>query len=187
MPKLIVKSGYIKSVKHIFNILEYAGNKVSKQEIVFKDNTIKIIDNCKKIDLSKYPGAKGVRVYYKDKENPDYFSSRNYDKYMEEKITVENIQTLELANDEEKNGPHDMKDLDFYKYLSYIENRLGVEKIDDKGLFSLEGNISISDAKRQVEQAEENGVTRFWSHIVSMDAIDAEEKDFNNREAWKNL
>ena len=187
MPKLIVKSGYIKNIKHIFNVMEYSGNKIDSQNIIFQDRTVLTVNKDEKVDLSKYGNVKGVCVHFKDDTTPYYFTKESYKANITEKVTVENIQTLEVTNNEEKNGPHDMKDLDFYKYLSYIENRPGVEKIDDKGLFSLEGNISISEAKRQVEQAVENGVTRFWSHIISMDAVDAVEKNFNNREAWKNL
>lgn len=80
--------------------------------------------------------------------------------------------------------PHEMKDLDMMRYLGYIEGRPGVEKEDGHGLFGVSGDVPISVARQMAEQHSDSTI---WSHIISMDEIEAKEKGYDQRSAWKDL
>ncbi|MEG0272517.1 MAG: MobP3 family relaxase [Hydrogenoanaerobacterium sp.] len=191
-PKLICKSGYIKDLAHVLNTLEYAGNKIAAQHIVFKDGTVLEVDPEARIALTKaeQEAVSGIRLSYKDGVGKDisYESYSLFTKEKTEAVRVHDLQTVQndetwLVNSDGKSY-HNIEDLDFFKYLPYVAERPGVEKEDGHGLFGLTGNIDIEQAKALATEYE-NSIK--WSHIISLDAQAAADAGFDCRSAWKDL
>ncbi|MEG0114803.1 MAG: MobP3 family relaxase [Hydrogenoanaerobacterium sp.] len=191
-PKLICKSGYIKDLAHVLNTLEYAGNKIAAQHIVFKDGTVLEVDPEARIALTKaeQEAVSGIRLSYKDGGGKDisYESYSLFTKEKTEAVRVHDLQTVQndetwLVNSDGKSY-HNIEDLDFFKYLPYVAERPGVEKEDGHGLFGLTGNIDIEQAKALATEYE-NSIK--WSHIISLDAQAAADAGFDCRSAWKDL
>ncbi|MEG0180130.1 MAG: hypothetical protein RR654_11310, partial [Oscillospiraceae bacterium] len=109
MPKLIDKCAYIKvGNTHMNNILEYAGNKIDKQKIIFSDNSSLEFDNEKKLDLDILQ-ADSKKVHYvilsyKDSYKEKLLSPAQYKK-LPSKITVDDTITLvpDLSNKKNNN------------------------------------------------------------------------------------
>ena len=191
-PKLICKSGYIQDIIHTLNQLEYAGNKIAAQFIVYKDGGVLEVDSETRITLtdSALTNVAGIKLDYKDggSKTVSYASYFKFTDESQESIRVHELQQVqddsELLVNSDGKSYHKMEDLDFYKYLPYIAEREGVEKENGHGLFGLTGNIDIEDAKAMALECEDSIK---WSHIISLDTIAAKESGFDHREAWKNL
>ncbi|RPF47705.1 hypothetical protein EDD70_0504 [Hydrogenoanaerobacterium saccharovorans] len=191
-PKLICKSGYIQDISHTLNQLEYAGNKIAAQFIVYKDGGVLEVDSETRITLtdSALTNVAGIKLDYKDggSKTVSYASYCKFTDESQESIRVHELQQVqddsELLLNSDGKSYHKMEDLDFFKYLPYIAEREGVEKEDGHGLFGLTGNIDIEDAKAMALECEDSIK---WSHIISLDTIAAKEAGFDHRAAWKNL
>ncbi|MEG0617476.1 MAG: MobP3 family relaxase [Oscillospiraceae bacterium] len=191
------------------NILEYAGNKIDKQKIIFSDNSSLEFDNEKKLDLDILQ-ADSKKVHYvilsyKDSYKEKLLSPAQYKK-LPSKITVDdtitlvpdlsnkkNIDNTEIqeldffANIDENKATHRLQDLDYDLYLGYIGERAGVEKIRGNGLFTnitKSGDISTKEAKEISDNYKGNIC---WSHIISLPTDDAKENGYDRRQAWSDL
>lgn len=190
-PKIIIKSGYIKSVTHALNILEYSGNKIAAQTVVFADGSKMTVDKEDIIRLNKaeQEQVSGIEVTFKD-GGSHVITYRQYRTFVNESrkaIRVDELTSVldeEVYVNDEGKQYHAMKDLDFFKYLSYIEARPGVEKVHGHGLFGLTGDISIEDAK---DLALKHEKSIKWSHIISLPEEDSARLGYNTRDAWANL
>ena len=70
------------------------------------------------------------------------------------------------------------------KYLSYIAERPGAEKIGKNGLFSDKGvPIVMSEIQDEIAHSKSN----VWTHIISMKREDAERLGYNTASAWMQL
>lgn len=189
-PRLICKSGYITDNSYFMNLLEYSGNKLASQRLVFWDGSTREVDVDKVIRLTagELTEVVGVHLCFKDGGGRTISYDTYLDKTVERQQMIRYSDVVTVQNDSQSfdgnSGPHEMKDLDFFKYLNYIEGRPGVEKDDDHGLFGLTGNIPIGDARAMAEVHERS---RKWSHIISMDAEDAARTGFDRRAMWQNL
>ncbi len=141
-PRLICKSAYITDTTHFFNILDYAGNKIQAQTILYKDGSSLGVDAETAIALSdsQLADVSGIRLEFKegDGKTISYESYRKLVTTSKQSVTVSNLEAVQddalLINANGK-AYHRMEDLDFFAYLSYIEGRPGVEKADGHGLF----------------------------------------------------
>lgn len=188
---MIVKSGYIKNVAHALNVLNYSGNKINRQIICFSDGSQREIPMSKRILLSEgeQKNVDELLIEFKDggMHSISYARYRDLTEETQESIRVN--QLTEVVDEEtymsaEGKQYHAMKDLDFFKYLSYIEARPGAEKVHGHGLFGLSGDVSIEEAK---EQALANEKTIKWSHIISLPEQDGARLGYDTRDAWANL
>lgn len=189
-PRLICKSGYMKSITYVLNTLEYSGNKFAEQEVLYKDGSVERVSGDKIVKLSpaQQNDVAGIRLYFKDGGSLQV----SYSTYVAKtELKTENLRVSEIENvrDDElefhvADGPHEMKDLDFFRYINYIEDREGVEKHNGHGLFGLSGDIDIDEAKMTAELYSD---CRAWSHIISLDTQDAIDTGYNNRTAWQDL
>ena len=190
-PKIICKSGYITSARHVLNTLDYAGNKIAAQSVLFRDGSVWEVDEGTRITLSKAQQEEvtGIRLTYKD-GGSKVITYEAYEKLTREKHSVITVEELELVEDEEllvnEDGKtyHRTQDLNFFSYLNYIEGRPGVEKSDGHGLFGLTGDIPIADAQNM---AMEYPQSRKWSHIISLETQGAKRTGFDRREMWAAL
>lgn len=190
-PKIIVKSGYIKSVVHAMNILEYSGNKIAAQAVVFSDGSKMTVDHEDIIHLNKaeQEQVSGIEIAFKD-GGSHVITYPQYRAFVDESAQTIRVDELTSVLDEatfvnaEGKQYHAMKDLDFFKYLSYIEARPGAEKVHGHGLFSLSGDVSIEEAKEQA-LAHEKSIK--WSHIISLPEQDGARLGYDTRDAWANL
>ncbi len=70
------------------------------------------------------------------------------------------------------------------KFVNYMAQRPGVEKLGSHGLFSQsDDKIDIDKVAEEVGQHE--GV--IWTHVISLHREDAERLGYNSADAWKNL
>ena len=192
-PKIIIKSGIISNIEHFFNTLEYSGNKINKQTILYSDGSRREVSTEERIILSEgeQKNVRGILIEFKDGGD---LATISYAKYRDlTEVTQECIRVEQLADvwDEEilltnVDGKqyHDTKDLEFFRYLSYIEGRPGAEKVHGHGLFGLTGDVSIQDAKALALEHEDS---IFWSHIISMPEGDSQRLGYDTRAAWANL
>ncbi len=190
-PKIICKSGYITSAQHVLNSLEYAGNKIEAQMILFWDGSTMEADEDTRIALTQAQrkSVSGIRLTYKD-GGSKVITYEAYEKLTQERRSVITVEELELVEDEEllvnEDGKayHRTQDLNFFSYLGYIEGRPGVEKSDGHGLFGLTGDVSIADAQTMAMEYKDS---RKWSHIISLETEGAKRTGFDRRDMWAAL
>lgn len=190
-PKIIIKGGYIADIEYFFNSVEYSGNKIDSQTVVFDDGSKREISTEQRVLLSEgeQKHVKGILIGFKDGGHA-MISYAKYRDLTEETQECIRVNQLNEVVDEERHVNaegkqyHAMKDLDFFKYLSYIEARPGVEKVHGHGLFGLSGDVSIEDAKEQA-LAHEKSIK--WSHIISLPEQDGARLGYDTRDAWANL
>ena len=183
MAKIICKSGYLRTQAHVLNLLEYAGNKIAYQELVYKDGACEKFSTNEKLEPKNPDRVQSVRIHFKDgaERVMDY---SEYVYCITKTVTLDQVVGVEEDADPGVKQPHEMKDLDMMRYLGYIEGRPGVEKEDGHGLFGVSGDVPISVARQMAEQHSDSTI---WSHIISMDEIEAKEKGYDQRSAWKDL
>lgn len=181
MAKLIVKSEYIESIQHMLNALEYAGEKLEAQELIYPDGTCTSYNADKFVNDDLLSKVKYVKLVLKDGSNR-IFSAAKYRQYVEEK--QEQKITYKITRADGTEEIRNVKDPSIY--LDYIAHRPGVEKNIglSHGLFDMHGAVDIAKAKTD---ALEHNSSIFWSHIVSLKRDDAERLGFDNRKAWENL
>lgn len=183
MAKIICKSGYLRTQAHVLNLLEYAGNKIAYQELLYKDGTKEEFATDEKLEPKASDQVQSVRVHFKDGAE----RVMDYSEYVcciTKTVTLDKVVGVEEDADTGAKQPHEMKDLDMMLYLGYIEGRPGVEKEDGHGLFGVGPDIPIFIARQMAEQHKDSTI---WSHIISLDEIEAKEKGLDCRAAWKDL
>lgn len=185
MPKVIVKSCYIKSSAHFINYLEYAGEKLEAQTLVFNDGTEFMADPDELLDVSKIENLRYVQIELKD-GTTRRFSSEKYQHYLIEEtekfLEIETVPVSGLSEEDEKS----LRNIPPEQYLNYIAFRPGAEKNPNcsHGLFGINGAVNMDTVKESVL---ENEKSYKWSHIISLTREDAEAAGFDNRKAWENL
>ena len=66
MAKIICKSGYLRTQAHVLNLLEYAGNKIAYQELVYKDGACEKFSTNEKLEPKNPDRVQSVRIHFKD-------------------------------------------------------------------------------------------------------------------------
>ena len=196
-PRLICKSGYIDNPLHLLNILEYSGNKIASQQIIYHDGSVRNVqaDDIITLPPAELPSVRCIRLGYKDGGGKElsYETYRDYTHKTLEPIRVNELTTIEddaaLLSSADGKQYHAIEDLNFFKYLDYVAERPGVEKEDGHGLFGFSGsgvtgNIPIEEARAMAEQYQDS---RAWSHIISLDGLSAHAAGYDSRAAWKDL
>lgn len=185
MPKVIIKSCYIKSSAHFINYLEYAGEKLEAQTLIFNDGTEFMADPNELIDVSKIKNLRYVQIELKD-GTTRRFNPEKYQRYLVEEtekyLEIETVPVSGFSEDDEKS----LRNIPPEQYLDYIAFRPGAEKNPNcsHGLFGINGAVNMDTVKGSVL---ENEKSYKWSHIISLTREDAEAAGFDNRKAWENL
>lgn len=166
MAKIILKSPYLKPIarRHIDTYIKYIA---TRDGVMPAENTDKYLPStAKQIDL--------INSLVKD--YPDTKESFEYEDY--------------IANPNRENATafidHAIEShiVDRSRYIKYISERPGVEKVSSHGLFSDEGiPISVSKVSEEVTNSNSN----VWTHIISLKREDAERLGYNTADAWMNL
>ncbi|WP_288957577.1 MobP3 family relaxase [uncultured Thomasclavelia sp.] len=167
MPRIIVKTGYMKGQAH----KEYYVNYIATRDGVEKyksDNGNKNATKRQKELIQKlmndYPSS--INMYeYEDymnngtRENASEFISAVIDQNIYDVATKEN-------------------------YVDYISNRPRVEKIGEHGLFSDAGiDVNLNEVVKEVGEHEGN----VWTYIISIKREDADRLNYNNVQSWMSL
>ena len=185
MPKVIVKSCYIKSSAHFINYLEYAGEKLEAQTLVFNDGTEFMANPDELLDVSKIENLRYVQIKLKD-GTTRRFSPEKYQHYLSEEtekfLEIETVPISGFSEEDKKS----LRNIPPEQYLDYIAFRPGAEKNPNcsHGLFGINGAVNMDAIKASVL---ENEKSYKWSHIISLTREDAETAGFDNRKAWENL
>ena len=162
MAKIILKSPYLKPInsKHIKRYVNYIA---TREGVVFSDSTEKYLPaTVKQQDLvnsllNDYPDIKDSFEYEDYQKNPNRQNASELISYAVESNLV-----------------------DRKRYVKYISERPGVEKISSHGLFTDE-NIPISISKLEDEIT--NSQSNVWTHIISLKREDAERLGYNTVDA----
>lgn len=200
-PKIVCKSGYLRSTRHFLNILEYSGNKIAIQRVIWSNGKTQEVEPDRRIrlDPAEESLVAGIGIVFKDGSSHvisyrDYAAKtvcRRDSIRVDEVVAVESAQPKDNSRPRpaaEPDAPHSTAELDFFRYLPYVGERPGVQREDGFGLFGVtpegSGNISTQAAKELGERYE---ASRKWSHILSLPAEDAKTAGYDNRAAWKEL
>ncbi len=164
MPRIIVKTGYMKGKAH----KEYYVNYIATRDGVEKyksDNGFKVATKKQKNIIAKlledYPSSKNMFEYEDylkndNRQNTSEFISAVIDQNIYDVVTKEN-------------------------YVDYISNRPRVEKISEHGLFSDAGiDVNLNDVIKEIGEHEGN----VWTHIISIKREDADRLNYNNVQSW---
>lgn len=166
MAKLILKSPYLKPLNSS-HIAKYVNYIATREGVELAESTDKYLPaTSKQINL--------IETLLKD--YPELKESFEYEDYMKNP-NRENATEL-ISHAVESNL------IERSRYIKYISERPGVEKISSHGLFSAEGvHINISEIGKQVVECHSN----VWTHIISLRREDAERLGYNNVDAWRTL
>lgn len=164
MPRIIVKTGYMKGKVH----KEYYVNYIATRDGVEKyksDNGFKEATKKQKNIIAKlvvdYPSSKNMFEY------EDYLKNDNRQNASEFISAVIDQNIYDVATKE--------------NYVDYISNRPRVEKISEHGLFSDAGiDVNLNDVVKEVGEHEGN----VWTHIISIKREDADRLNYNNVQSW---
>ncbi|MGX8850584.1 MobP3 family relaxase [Amedibacillus sp. YH-ame10] len=167
MPRIIVKTNYMKSKTHKEYYVKYIATRdgVEKMQMSHGDKpaTPKQRELIKHL-LDDYPDTKAIFEYddYKkefNRENASELISAIVDQNIHDVATKEN-------------------------YVDYIANRPHVERLGEHGLFSDTGkSIVLIDVVEEVGKHEGN----VWTHIISLKREDAIRLGFDYAIGWMNL
>ncbi len=200
-PKIVCKSGYLRSTRHFFNILDYSGNKIAIQRVIYSNGRTKDVDPDQRIRLDPVEESltAGIGIVFKDGSS-HVISYRDYAEKTvcrRDSIRVDEVVEVESSRQgdriqpqavPEPGAPRSAAELDFFRYLSYTGERPGVQREDGFGLFGVTpdgtGNIATQAAKELGERYE---ASRKWSHIISLPTEDAKAAGYDNRTAWRDL
>lgn len=167
MPRIIVKTGYMKGQAH----KEYYVNYIATRDGVEKyksDNGLKVATKKQKNIIAKlledYPSSKNMFEY------EDYLKNDNRQNASEFITAVIDQNIYDVATKE--------------NYVDYISNRPRVEKIGEHGLFSdADVDVNLNEVVKEVGEHEGN----VWTHIISIKREDAKRLHFDNVQSWMNL
>lgn len=185
-PKVICKSGYTRKAKHFANSLNYAGNKIEGQLLVYKDGSMRSVLSDKAITLTDAEANDllYIEMAYKD-GGSDRLDYETYKRTFVQSVTVNELAVVLDEPGELGKSYHDLQDLDFIKYTQYVAERPGVEKsAEGHGLFGLNGDVDINEA---LTEADEYIESTKWMHILSLPEGEDIRTGFNKREMWQAL
>lgn len=166
MAKIILKSPYLKPInsKHIKRYVNYIA---TREGVVFADSTEKYLPaTVKQQDLvnsllNDYPDIKDSFEYEDYQKKPNRQNASELIPYAVESNLV-----------------------DRKRYVKYISERPGVEKISSHGLFTdMNVPINISELGDEIANSQSN----VWTHIISLRREDAERLCYNTVDAWRTL
>ena len=169
MPKLILKSPYLKSNKASVSRGGYLRYIATRQgvELIPKDAAQRSA-SCKQKAL--------IQKLLKDfPESKELFE---YGDYLRKPTMANASEFITMAIDMNVGDASGSE-----TYARYIATRPGVELHGTHGLFSDEPVLSLEAAVREIDEHE--GIV--WTHIISLQREDAVRLGFDNAEAWKNL
>lgn len=167
MPRIIVKTGYMKGQAH----KEYYVNYIATRDGVEKyksDNGNKNATKRQKELIQKlmndYPSS--INMY----EYEDYMNNETRENASEFISAVIDQNIYDVATKE--------------NYVDYISNRPRVEKIGEHGLFSDAGiDVNLNEVVKEVGEHEGN----VWTYIISIKREDADRLNYNNVQSWMSL
>ena len=166
-----MKSPYLKpnsgGGKHAGNYAKYIA---TREGVVLAEDTQKhLLATVKQKDL--------IRKLLKD--FPDGTDLHEYEDY-KRSPTRENASELISRVMETHSGEL----VDRERYVSYIAERPGVEKLGKHGLFTDEGvPIVLEQVSREMAESQSN----IWTHIISLRREDAARLGYDSAEDWMNL
>ena len=171
MARIIMKSPYLKpngkAGKHAGNYVRYIA---TREGVAMAEDTEKHLPASRKQEallkqiLKDFPDSIDLHEYTDFQQNPTRENaSELIDRVLE-------THSGELGNRE--------------KYVSYIAERPGVEKLGKHGLFTDEGvPIVLDQVAREMAESKSN----IWTHIISLRREDATRLGYETAEDWMNL
>ncbi len=167
MPRIILKSGYIKKGGDASKYLKYIATRDGVQisndsfgDKVATEKQRKLIESL----LKDYPESKNLLEFQDYVKHP----TRKHASTLIECIFDEHLNEL-IA----RGG-----------YLEYIANRPRAERLGAHGLFSDQaGSIDLSAVAEEIEHHQGN----VWTHIISLKRGDAERLGYNHATQWATL
>ncbi len=169
MPLVILKSSYVKSLKHFVNLITYCDSKVEAQMAVDPDGTLRAMTTE---EILKLAPDKELKLQLENGKTVTTTVERFALKYAEKSVE-EHYQTEIYTDDNIE------REFQTDKWLKYIANRPS-----SKGLFNQFGAMDENEA---VRCAQEHFDSIKWSHIVSLERSDAERLGYDNPQAWQTL
>lgn len=171
MARIIMKSPYLKpnsgGGKHRSNYAKYIATREGVELV--EDTTKHLPATVKQEQL--------VRQLLRD--FPDSKEFHEYQDY-KQKPTRENASELISRIIEANSGEL----MDRERYVGYIAERPGVEKLGKHGLFTDEGvPIVLDQVERELAESQSN----VWTHIISLHREDAARLGYDSAEDWMNL
>lgn len=167
MPRIIVKTGYIKKSSHKEFYVKYIATRDGVETYTSTYGDSPATKKQKELieEITKdYPGSKEM-FEYEDydssptRKNASELISAVIDHHLNEVITKE-------------------------KYVSYIANRPRVEKLGDHGLFTDAGVVvDLNNVVKEVGEHDGN----VWTHIISLKREDASRLGYDNVQSWMSL
>lgn len=148
----------------------YARYIATREGVVLAEDTLKHLPATQKQEgliqqiLKDFPDSTDLHEYGDYRQNP---TRENASEFISQ--ALEN-HSGELAQRE--------------KYVSYIAERPGVEKLGKHGLFTDEGiPIVLDQVAREMAESQSN----IWTHIISLRREDAARLGYDSAEDWMNL
>lgn len=148
----------------------YARYIATREGVVLTEDTLKHLPATQKQEgliqqiLKDFPDSTDLHEYSDYRQNP---TRENASEFITQALEAH---SGELAQRE--------------KYLSYIAERPGVEKLGKHGLFTDEGiPIVLEQVSREMAECKSN----IWTHIISLRREDAARLGYDSAEDWINL
>ena len=148
----------------------YARYIATREGVALAENTLQYLPATKKQEglieqiLQDFPDSVDLHEYGDYRQNP---TRENASEFIGQALETHSV---ELAQRE--------------KYLSYIAERPGVEKLGKHGLFTDEGiPIVLEQVSREMAECKSN----IWTHIISLRREDAARLGYDSAEDWMNL
>lgn len=166
MAKIILKSPYLKPLNDS-HISKYVNYIATRDGVVLAESTDKYLDaTIKQQEL--------IESLVKD--YPEIKESFEYEDYMRNPNRENATEVISHAIENNL--------IERSRYVKYISERPGVEKISSHGLFTNEGvPINISQLGRELAENRSN----VWTPIISLKREDAERLGYNSVNAWRTL
>lgn len=163
MPRLILKSPYLKpdAKQHLVNYTQYVATRegVERPEAAASKTQRKVVEEL----LHVYPDTKELYEYEDYRLNP---TQGNAAEFILRAAEVHG----ELFGSRQR-------------YVGYIADRPGVEKLASHGLFSDSGAADWPAAMKEIEEHTGN----VWMHIISLRREDAARLGYESVEQWQSL
>lgn len=167
MPRIIVKSKYLKSGKHRSFYTKYMATREDAEMISASYGKAEATAKQKEMIQSMLKDLPTVKDLF---EYEDYIAKPNRENASELISAVLEHNMEQIANKE--------------NYVDYIANRPRVEKLGEHGLFS--DSDDIIDLNRTAQEvASHSGYV--WTNIISIKREDAQRLGYDNANEWKNL
>lgn len=148
----------------------YARYIATREGVVLAEDTLKHLPATQKQEgliqqiLKDFPGSTDLHEYSDYRQNP---TRENASEFITQALEAH---SGELAQRE--------------KYVSYIAERPGVEKLGKHGLFTDAGiPIVLEQVSREMAECKSN----IWTHIISLRREDAARLGYDSAEDWMNL